>query len=151
MIKQIENVKAIRLFLLNAVQSLTVEQLNKMPDGLNNNIIWNIGHLIAAQQGVCYKRGGVPTIIDENFWLAYKPESKPEQAIDSTEIERIKQLFSSTLAQFEIDYTNNIFSNYIPWTTRSGIKIENIDDALNFLLIHEGWHLGCILTLKKLV
>ena len=33
----------------------TLEQLNKIPAGFSNNLIWNIGHIIVAQQGLIYK------------------------------------------------------------------------------------------------
>jgi hypothetical protein len=53
MIHQIENIKTLRTTLLTLVENLTINQLNEVPEGFNNNIIWNLAHLTAAQQGVC--------------------------------------------------------------------------------------------------
>lgn len=33
----------------------SLEQLNKIPAGFNNNLIWNIGHIIVAQQSLIYQ------------------------------------------------------------------------------------------------
>ncbi|WP_407635809.1 DinB family protein [Solitalea canadensis] len=37
----------------------TIDQLNKVPAGFNNNLIWNIGHEIVAQQALIYKSSGL--------------------------------------------------------------------------------------------
>ena len=62
---------------LKLVDGLTVEQLNKIPAGFNNNIIWNYAHTISAQQVLCYRLAGVTPVVDENFIeLFKKPRSQ---------------------------------------------------------------------------
>lgn len=151
MTKQIEIVKKIRAFLLEGIKDLTVDQLNKIPAGFNNNIIWNMGHLIAAQQGIFYKRAGAKLLISDDFWERFRSGSKPEGTIDAAEIESIKSLFLSTIDQLEIDLATPLFDNYTAWTPRYGVDIASIKDALSFVPFHEGLHLGTITTLKKLV
>ncbi|MDB5118142.1 MAG: hypothetical protein JWQ79_3634 [Mucilaginibacter sp.] len=151
MIKSIEIIRKPRLHLLNFINDLSIEQLNKIPNGFNNNIIWNLGHMIAAQQGVCYKRAGLPTVIDDNFFVTYKPDSKPERFYDSNELKTIEELFVSTLGQLEIDLENNLFVNYTPWTTRYGVELSTIEEAIKFLPFHEGLHLGYIWALRRAV
>jgi hypothetical protein len=53
---QIEIIKKTRTFLLEQIKNLGNEEFNRVAEGFNNNIIWNLGHMIAAQQGICYKR-----------------------------------------------------------------------------------------------
>jgi hypothetical protein len=149
--KRIEMIKNPREMLLELIKDLSVEQLNKVPQGFNNNIIWNIGHLIAAQEGVCYRRSGLEPPSGEDFFQAYKPGSKPEGFVDEAETERIKSLLFSTLDKLDADYDASIFKTYTSVVTRYGIELANIEDALNFLPFHEGLHIGCILALKRLV
>ncbi|WP_205896842.1 DinB family protein, partial [Pseudomonas viridiflava] len=60
-------------FILDLVKDLSIEQLNKIPDGFNNNIIWNIAHLTAAQQNLCYTRSGLlPTVTDKYLFPFFK-------------------------------------------------------------------------------
>jgi hypothetical protein len=54
---KIDKIKKIRGFLLEQIADLTNEQLNTIPNGFHNNIIWNLIHSICAQQGICYLRG----------------------------------------------------------------------------------------------
>jgi hypothetical protein len=149
--KQIPNLKKIRQFTLSTIEGLTEDQFNKIHNGYNNNIIWNVAHMIAAEQGVCYLRAGVKTHISEEFYESYKPGSKPVKHIPLQEIEEIKLLLIKSLEQLETDLQSTLFDGYMPWTTRYGVEMNNIDQALDFLPFHEGMHLGYIMALKRLV
>lgn len=151
MIKQIESIRKIRRFLLEFIKDLDIDQLNKIPPGFNNNIIWNIAHLIAGQQGVCYIRAGLKTWVEEDFFNAYKPGTKPLSRMDEEQVEKIKELFFSTLDILEQDYQKALWNSYPAWTTRYGLEVKSIDDAMDFLLVHEGLHLGYVMALKKVV
>ena len=149
MTKTIEIIKKPRLSQFELIKDLSIEQLNIVPPGFNNNIIWNMGHLVAAQQGICYRRAGVDMLVSEDYYNNYGPGSKPERFISQAELEEIKGLFISTLDQFVIDYNNNLFANYVPWTTRYGVDLNNIDDAFKFIPFHEGLHFGYIMAQRR--
>jgi hypothetical protein len=149
--KAIERLKNPRMMLIKILNELSTEQLNKVPAGFNNNVIWNVAHMIAAQQGLCYKRAGEQMKIEEEFFQAYKPDTKPEKFVDSEEVEKIKELLLSTLDELETDYQNKLFGNYPTFTTRYGVEIDGIDEVLSFLPFHDGLHIGSVLALRKLV
>jgi hypothetical protein len=149
--RAIDIIKQPRLLVLKEIEHLSVEQLNKIPQGYNNNIAWNLGHMIAAQQGICYKRSGLDTTVGEDFFNTYKPGSKPEKFIDEAEIAFIKEQLFISLEQLEADLDNGIFVNYTQVMTRYGIELSNIDEAVAFLPFHEGFHVGYIVALRKLV
>ena len=151
MTKQIEIIRKTRTFLLKNLEDLTTEQYNKIPEGFNNNIVWNLGHMIAAQQGVCYIRAGLPPRVGQDIINSFKSSTKPERTYSGAEIENIKSLLFSTLDQLEEDYNNNAFGGYTAWSTRYGVELTSIDEALDFLPFHEGLHSGCITALNKLV
>jgi hypothetical protein len=151
MTKQIEIIRKTRAFLLKNLEDLTTEQYNKIPEGFNNNIIWNLGHIIAAQQGVCYIRAGLAPQVGEDIINSFKSSTKPERVFSQAEIENIKGQLLSTLDQLEEDYNNGIFGGYTAWSTRYGVELAGIDDALDFLPFHEGLHLGCVTALKRLI
>jgi hypothetical protein len=149
--RAIDTLRKPRLHLLNLISELNTEQLNKIPDGFNNNIIWNLAHVVAAQQGICYKRTGVDIIVTEEFFEAYRPGTKPLKFVDAEEIESIKELLSSTLDRLEADLENGIFVNYTTTMTRYGVELTSIDDAIKFLPFHDGFHMGYVMALKRLV
>ncbi|MEO8886377.1 MAG: DinB family protein [Mucilaginibacter sp.] len=149
--KAIEILKMPRLGILEQVKDLSIEQLNKIPAGFNNNIIWNLGHIIAAQQGVCYRRAGVETVVSADFMNTYGGGSKPDNFLGEDQLRLIKELYTSTLDQLIVDYNRNLFANYTAWTTRYGVNLTSIDDVLQFLPFHEGMHVGTIMAMKRLV
>lgn len=149
--KQFEIIRKTRGMLLSIVEGLTTEQLNKIPSGFNNNVVWNMGHIVAAQQGVCYRRAGLPLIVDDAFFQKFKPDSKPEALVAEAEINRIKELLFSTLDDLQRDYEAKKFVNYTPWVSRYGVAINSIEDAVAFLPFHEGLHVGYAMALKRAV
>jgi hypothetical protein len=103
---------------------------------------------------MCYARSGLPVIIDDKYFTPYMPGSKPKAIVDVDEIEIIKKLFISTIDQLQIDLDKKLFENYTPSIMIPkvyGFEIKNIDDALEYLLYHEGFHGGYISSLKHLV
>jgi hypothetical protein len=148
---QIETIRKTRSFLLEQIKNLGNEQFNQVAEGFNNNIVWNLGHMIATQQGMCYKRAGLPTVISEEFWEKFRTGSKPQGRLSDEEIVYVKDLLLTTLDKLEDDYNNKIFGNYTAWSTRYGVEIASIDDAIEFLPFHEGVHSGTIGDIKRLV
>jgi hypothetical protein len=151
MTRLIDRIKKTRQYLLEQIKELDALSLNEIPAGFNNNIAWNLGHLIAAQQGICYVRTGVRMTVEDRYFLEYKPGTRPERFLDEREIKEIKQLLISSLDQFPGDYRGGLFANYPAWTTRYGVEITSIDDAIQFVLFHEGLHSGVIQSMKRLV
>ncbi|MGI4749603.1 MAG: DinB family protein [Janthinobacterium lividum] len=151
MTQQIENIKSVRKYLLNLITDLNPEQLNKIPDGFSNNIIWNLAHLTATQQRICYLHAGLKPVVQEQYITPFIPGTKPEGFIDAVEIKTIKSLFISAIDELESDYKKSFFVTYEEFTTRYGVTLGNVDDAINFLPYHEGYHTGVITELIKFV
>ncbi|WP_261382322.1 DinB family protein [Mucilaginibacter achroorhodeus] len=149
--KQLEIVRKTRLSILNILTEFSLEKLNKIPTGFNNNIIWNLGHMVATQYKICYLKAGLDDMIDDDFYKRYESGSKPEGPADEREYELIKSLFITSLDKLASDHKAKIFDNYPTWTTRYGVDIGNIDEALAFLPFHEGLHNGYIMAMRKVV
>src|SRR5688500_17777463 len=99
--KRIEKIKKFRQFLLAQITGLTTEQLNKIPEGYNNNTIWNLTHLICAEQSICYVRAGQSITVNDKYFLPYLTNTRPNAFIDEQEIEGIKKLFISSIDELQ--------------------------------------------------
>lgn len=150
-LKAFETLKKTRLFILDYIKDLSTEQLNAIPNGFSNNIIWNLAHLVAVPQAVCYKRGGLAMKIDEEIFEQYKPGTIPQPFVNTHQIETYKALLINTIDVLEDDYQDEMFQNYQPWTTRTHVELKTIEESINFLSWHDGLHMGVIMSLKKLV
>lgn len=147
----IENVRKTRIYIIDHIKDLSLEKLNLIPHGFNNNILWNIGHLVAAQMGICYTKGGLEASIPQIIYAPYMPGTRPERFFDNNEEDELKQLLITSMDTLETDYLNNYFHHFTSWTNRYGTSLSNIDDALTYLQFHEGLHTGVIMSLRKLV
>ena len=141
-----------RQLLKGFIEKLTPEQLNHIPEGFNNNIIWNIGHSIATQQLLVYGLSDnaiqVPPYIIDN----YRKGTKPEVQTTIQEITEIKSLLFTTIDTLEKDYTKQIFSNFKTYKlSTTGAILYTIEEAIAFNNFHEGLHLGYCIALARLI
>ncbi len=143
--------KTIREILLKILDGHSLEQLNKVPDGFSNNIIWNIGHCISSQQLLVYKLSGLPTMVSEDFINKYRKGTKPEGDVSQAEVDEIRALLFSTLEKTKSDFESGLFVDYNEYTTSMGFTLRHVQGALDFNNYHEGIHTGVIMAIRKLV
>lgn len=140
-----------RNVLLKFLENYTLEQLNKVPEGFANNLIWNIGHVVVVQQMLVYKLSGLNMMISDEMVDKYKRGTKPEIDVTQAEVEEIKKLLFSTLEQAKEDFANDIFDEYMEFTTSLGFLIKSAENAMEFSNYHEGVHTGIMMQIKKFI
>ncbi len=148
---ELEILKKNRELILKVIEGLSIEQLNKIPEGFKNNIVWNIAHLVVTQQLLCYNFSSLPMLVSEKLVASYRKGTSPSNQVSLSEFQEMKQLFSELPIQLETDYKAGIFKTYQAYTTSVAITLKDIDAAIAFNNLHEGIHLGVILSLKKLI
>ena len=149
--KHFEYLKITRENCLRLAEGLTNEQLNKIPANFNNNIAWNLGHIVATQQLLCYALSGNETKLPTEFINKYRKGAKPEGNISDEEIQFIKTQMFDLIENTKEDLKKGTFKNYKTYTTSFNATLESIEDAIRFNNMHEAMHLGSIIALKKLV
>lgn len=129
----------------------SLEQLNKIPPGFNNNLIWNIGHLVVVQQMLVYNLSGLPMMVSPEMVNAYKRGTKPEADLTQEEVNEIRALLTSTIDQTEKDFGADIFKNYNEFTTMTGFHLRSAAEAMAFNYYHEAVHTGVMMSIRKFV
>lgn len=140
-----------RKIILKFLKGFTIEQLNKIPEGHNNNLIWNIAHIIVVQQMLIYKLSGLPMLISDEMVEKYKKGSKPEHIVTQAELDEIEILLLQIIDKTQTDYNNGVFQNFEEYPTSTGYTLNTVSDALYFNNFHEGLHIGIMMSLKKFV
>lgn len=143
--------KTSRKLYLDYFDKYNLEQLNLTPPKFSNNLIWNIGHIIAAQQALVYKSSNLPINITESFFDKYKPGTRPGDPVSQTEVDEIRSLLFSMIDQTEADLKNGKFVTFTERTTITGFHLGNLQDALVFNNYHEGLHLGYMKSIARFV
>lgn len=126
------------------VDSLSIDELNQIPHGFNNNIAWNFGHIVVSTQTLCYVRTGIkPDASDVKFVSAYKKDSKPTSFISSEEIQELKAIAITSVEKIQADYQNGLFATITPYSTGTyGTTLATFEEVLITTIGHDNLHLG---------
>lgn len=146
-----ETTKTSRKQLEHFLQNYTLEQLNKVPEGFSNNLIWNIGHIVVVQQLLVYKLSGLPTMLSEEMINKYQRGTKPEGFIGQEEVDEIQNLLFTTIDKTMEDFKQDIFKTFHTFTNSLGFTITSAEEAVSFNNYHEAVHLGIMMSIRKFI
>ena len=136
---------------LKLLSNYSLEQLNKIPDGFSNNLVWNLGHIIVAQQGLVYRLSGLPVNVSEEMTNTYKNGSKPTGQTTQAEVDELKGLLITLMEQTRTDFAAGKFQNYTEYTTGTGFHLASTQEAIEFNNYHEALHLGFMMNIRKFI
>ena len=137
--------------LLAILENTPKYDLLKIPEGFNNNIWWNIAHVVVTQQILVYKFSGVPMKVSDELVSKFMKGTTPDGTATDDEIQQIKEVLVSTIEQTATDYEAGLFKGFKSYTTSAKVTLNNVQDAISFNNFHEGIHLGSIFALRKMV
>ncbi|MEM8998778.1 MAG: DinB family protein [Bacteroidota bacterium] len=140
-----------RKILHRYLQQLSKEELIKIPVGFNNNIWWNIAHVVVTQQRLVYGLSGMEMHVSQTLDEKYRKGTFPTGDLVDEEYEGITKLLFSAIEKTEVDYHNGVFTSFDAYMTSPKVPLNSVEDAIAFNVFHEGLHLGAILALQKAI
>jgi hypothetical protein len=147
----LDQTKAIRGYLLRSTKGLSEEQLLRVPDGFKNNILWNLGHAITDNCSMLYPPTGKEIPVPESYLGWFAPETSPADWTTTPNHEEILITGQSVLDKLVDDCVSDRMEEYEPLRLGDNAVLDNIAQAIAHCNIHEGIHLGIIMSLRKLV
>ena len=133
------------------LKNFSLKQLNTVPEGFNNNIIWNVAHALATQQSIMYTLSSLKPVVPQSWIDGYRKGTKPEGDVSQEFVDAINAALMSTMEQLKKDIEAGVFENYQPYTTSTKMELNSFAAAFPFVLFHDGVHIGSDLALAKLV
>ena len=140
-----------RQHMLKAVEGLSSEQLLRIPAGFRNNLLWNLGHVIATMQVLCYEKCGMPWRVPVYFLAPFRKGTSPADWTGTVDLEDIENWLLESVKTLREDLHQNAFVSYEPYETSAGIRLTCISDALAYDAWHESQHLGVMTAMRNLV
>jgi hypothetical protein len=131
------------------LENYTLEQLNTIPTGFSNNLVWNLGHIIVVQQALVYRLSGLPMYISDELFETYRNGSKPTGTTSQTEVDELKTLLFSLIEKTKEDYEAGKFVSYNEYITGTGFHLASTKEAMEFNNYHEAIHLGLMMNIRK--
>ncbi len=136
---------------LELIENYSLEQLNKIPQGFSNNLVWNLGHIIVSQQGLVYRLSGLAVNVSDEMTNKYKNGSRPTCDTTQEEVDELKRLLFSLMEQTKEDFANGKFTTYNEYTTGTGFHLASTKEAIEFNNYHEAIHLGFMMNIRKFI
>tara|TARA_R110002012_G_scaffold275263_1_gene461831 strand:- start:8309 stop:8794 length:486 start_codon:yes stop_codon:yes gene_type:complete len=143
-IAQIETLKTQRKNLLSQVEPLSYETLGFIPKGSNNNILWNLGHILVVPQYHFYITNGHAPNVEPYYIQNYMSGSKPKATDIDKEYNAIKDALLPTLDVLQSDYKKGIFEVF------KAFGDLDFETTLELLAKHEAGHIVKINNLLSL-
>lgn len=148
----IGQMKFARIYTNGRLQSVKDEQWDIQPEGFNNTIRWNVGHIFVSMES--FIKQCVPTYepVHPEWMPLFKGGSKPE---DWTVNPPTKEELLIALAE-QPSRVEEILSEEIDHPLFKVMSIGNfhematIDAVIQFAIWHEGVHAGTIYALNKI-
>jgi len=140
-----------RGYLLSTIKEISDEQMLIVPEGATNNILWNLGHLAMSHAGLVYKPCGLASPVPENYGALFKGGTSPSTWDKAPTVADVKDVFRSAHKKTLADYREGAFDAFKPMDLMPGIALANVEQAFGFNCIHEGVHLGTIISIMNLM
>jgi hypothetical protein len=143
-----------RNMLVNVIDGMDDEMLDTIPEGYNNNIRWNLAHLVVTPGLLTYRLAGeeIP-LISNDFIDSCKKGSSPDDFSLNEDFSKshLCELLIETVKQSQRDFEDLSKEDFKAYETSTGYVIQDLASAISYSNIHDGMHIGVIRMLKKVI
>ncbi|WP_047986250.1 DinB family protein [Ornithinibacillus californiensis] len=133
---------------LQLIEHISKEEAEIVPEGFNNNIRWNLGHMYLDQylwiEAVTREKSNVTKTFTQWFGFGTSPINFTD---DTPELEELKQLLQTQIRNIKEKYGDRLEEEFPP--TEMGM--HTIEQVLTRTIYHEGLHAAAIQYLKRFV
>jgi len=147
----LKNFLAVRVYAHSIVEALSEEQLLAIPDGASNNIIWNLGHTIVDGSSMIHMPAGLPMPWPEHFAPLFDAGTSPRDWASTPDVAEVVAASRKWGSDIVKDYEEGRFENFNASKVHSGWPVHSVEETIAYQTIHEGIHIGAMLTLGKLI
>ncbi|QRG70367.1 DinB family protein [Brevibacillus choshinensis] len=142
--------KVLRQIVIGQVQAISDEQFDVQPNGFNNTIRWNVGHMIYWMDQFSTLCFDSPSFIPDHYQSLFNSGTKPSSwTIAPPSKEELLQFLSMQLSRFS-ELTPEILDAPLKSPFVMGpFHFDTAGELFNFALVHEGIHLGTVSSQLK--
>ncbi|MGM7700278.1 DinB family protein [Pseudalkalibacillus sp. Hm43] len=136
---------------LASLKATTEEQALIVPEGFNNSIVWNLGHIFIAVENIMAHVDGSKANIPDGYKEFFGHSTSPSTW--TKEPPTLKEL--ATQLEEQTERIASIYGEKLQDTLPEPLRLnertafETYGEVLNFMIWHEGLHLGVINGIKR--
>lgn len=144
-----QHMETVRGITLNSINKIPEEIADIVPEGFNNNIRWNFGHIAFVQEKLVYSVLGEKTNLPSEYEHYFSPGTKPADWTGTPPtLSEICSVLTEQTARLKKFVPGRMAEKLpTPFTNRLGITFSTFGETLLFSFYHEGMHME---TIKRL-
>ncbi|TYR81550.1 DinB family protein [Priestia megaterium] len=153
----LDHLETVRGITENSIKKITrkisEEKVNIIPNGFNNNIRWNFGHIAYVQEKLVFMLAGeemkIPSHYEQLFGAGTKPADWQETP---PSLDDIADVLANQKERVKAFIPGHFHDKLItPFTNKAGITFDTVGATFLFSLYHEAVHMENIRHLYKTI
>ena len=140
-----------RSYAMAQLVGLSNEQYLEILSGLNNNILWNVGHILFDQCYKLYHPCGLALPVPEAYESWFASGSSPRDWAEGPDVGEVVEKFGSVNEIVIADYEKGVFTGFHPYRLEDETPVDTIEESIVLDLAHGGMHYGVIVTMKAVL
>lgn len=106
---------------------------------------------MATHQTLLYRFSGSEARLDGDFISNYNKRTTPDQELRLEELSYVREHLIPSLDQSQSDDHAGYFGEYKPITTSYGSTLNTVEEAIQYVSLHDAMHFGQIKMIEKLL
>ncbi|MFK3959661.1 DinB family protein [Pseudalkalibacillus hwajinpoensis] len=135
---------------LQALDAVTEEQADVLPEGFTNTVRWNFGHVLVTAEFVLDRFTEMEKSLPTNYSALFKAGTRPGdwtgEPPSLTEIKHYLIEQNKRISELEGKLSESLQNDF---SIGSYLTLETVGELILFLMNHENLHLGTISGIKR--
>lgn len=146
--------RVLRQIVIGQLQGVSESQMDIQPDGFQNTVRWNIGHIVYwmdkySSLSFGCSTSSIPTQYETLFNTGTRPS---DWTVAPPSKDELMKLLSDQLSNLSDDLSPELLEQRLQSPFNMGpFQFATAGELFNFALIHEALHLGVISSQLKLI
>jgi hypothetical protein len=142
----------VREITLHTANSLPEDQINLIPKGFNNSIIWNFGHILIVQEQLAVNFGKIKPQLPSVYLHYFGQHTDPSSWKDAPpRYSDILSFLKSQTKHIIESLGTRIDEKLTKPFNRNGLSMHTIGELLIYSVYHEGVHIGTVNSMVKVI
>lgn len=121
-----------------------------IPEGFNNNVRWNLGHVVTTADQLLSFPAGEKPLLPKPYHKSFANGTSPKNWNEETPtLDEIIQALEEQPKQLKEKYAGRLFDPLPKPFKLVDVEFKTLGDILGFNLFHEGLHTGQIHTMLR--
>ncbi|WP_163103458.1 DinB family protein [Peribacillus alkalitolerans] len=146
-----QHMDTVRQITLKSIKKIPEKIADIVPNGLNNNIRWNCGHIAFVQEKLVFGSLNEEMKLPKNYEELFAGGTKPSEWNETPpSLEEIEAVLTEQSSRIKVFLPGRFHEKLpTPFTNRAGITFHTVGETFLFSFYHEALHMDTIKHIYK--